>query len=62
MPADPTELWFKTVHVGKNRLNMMLKEMCAEAGITTNYTNHSLRAYGAITMYQAGVPEKLIKQ
>jgi len=62
VPADPTKPWFKTVPVGKNRLNMMLKEMCAEAGITTNYTNHSLRAYGATTMFQAGVPEKLIKQ
>ena len=40
----------------------MLKEMCAEAGSTTNYTNHSLRTYGATTMFQAGVSEKLIKQ
>ena len=40
----------------------MLQEMCAEAGITTNYTNHSLRAYGTTTMFQAGVSEKLIKQ
>ena len=36
--------------------------MCAEAGITANYTNHSLRAYGTTTMFQAGVSEKLIKQ
>ena len=40
----------------------MLKEMCGEVGITTNYTNHTLRAYGATTMFQAGVSEKLIKQ
>ena len=32
----------------------MLKEMCAEAGVTAKYTNHSLRAYG--------VSEKFIKQ
>ena len=38
----------------------MLKEMCVEAGITTNYSNHSLRAYGATTMFQAGISEKLI--
>ena len=36
--------------------------MCAEAGVTAKYTNHSLRAYGTTTMYQAGVSEKLIKQ
>ena len=36
--------------------------MCPEAGITTSYTNHSLRAYGTTTMFQAGVPRKLIKQ
>ena len=40
----------------------MLKEMCAEAGISTHYTDHSLRAYSATTMLQAGVFEKLIKQ
>ena len=52
IPLDPTKPWFKTVPVGKNRLNTMLKEKCAEAGITANYINHSLRAYG----------KKLIKQ
>ena len=62
VPTDSSKPWFKTVPVGKNRLNTMLKEMCAEAGIAANYTNHSLRAYGATTMFQAGVSEKLIKQ
>ena len=62
VPTDTTRPWFKTIPVGKNRLNTMLKEMCAEAGITANYTNHSLRAYGTTTMFQAGVSEKLIKQ
>ena len=36
--------------------------MCAEAGITGNFTNHSLRAYGATTLFQSGVSEKLIQQ
>ena len=62
VPADPAKPWFKAIPVGKNRLNGMLKEMCAEAGIVSNYTNHSLRAYGATTTFQADVPEKLIKQ
>ena len=36
--------------------------MCQEAGISGNFSNHSLRAYGATSMFQAGVPEKLIQQ
>ena len=48
--------------VGKNRLNGLLKEMCVAAGLPDTYSNHSLRAYGATAMFQAGVPEKLIQQ
>ena len=33
-----------------------------KAGITGNFTNHSLRAYGATTLFQSGVSEKLIQQ
>ena len=36
--------------------------MCAEAGISEIYTNHSLRAYGATTLFQGKVPEKVIQQ
>ena len=61
-PVDPLKPWYTTIPVGRNRLNSMLKEMCQEAGISTKYTNHSLRAYGATSMFQAGVPEKLIQQ
>ena len=45
----------------ENKLNSLLKEMCAEAGLPTDFTNHSLRAYGATTLFQAKVPEKLIQ-
>lgn len=31
-------------------------------GISGQYTNHSLRAYGSTSMFQVGVPEKLIQQ
>ena len=61
VPTDHSKPLFKAVPVWKNRLNTMLKEMCAEAGIAANYTNYSLRAYDATTMFQAGVSEKLIK-
>ena len=33
--------------------------MCAEAGLTKDFSNHSLRAYGAMTLFQAKVLEKL---
>lgn len=40
----------------------MVKEMCVKAGIIGNFTNHSLRSTGATALYQAGVPETLIKR
>jgi len=40
----------------------MMKEMSQEANLSTSYTNHSLRAYGTSTMYQAGVPVKIIQE
>ena len=58
---DPTKPWYTLTPVGKNRLNGMLKEMCAEAGLEKDFSNHSLRAYGATTLFQAKVPEKLIQ-
>ncbi len=35
--------------------------MCKDAGITESKTNHSLRATGASALFNAQVPEKLIK-
>ena len=60
--SDPAKPWFTKVPVGKNTLNKMLKEMCLEAGLPDIYTNHSLRAYGATTLFQGEVPEKIIQQ
>ena len=54
--------WYSQVPVGRNRLGSMLKDMCAEAGVAGNFTNHSLRAYGATTLYNANLPEKLIQE
>ncbi len=36
--------------------------MCSEAQIDGRKTNHSLRAIGASELFQAGVPEKIIKE
>ena len=61
-PIDPSQPWYSTTPVGRNRLNVMQREMCQEAGLSGKFTNHSLRDYGATTLFQAGVPEKLIQQ
>ena len=41
---------------------MMLKDMCHDAAIGGRKTNHSLRATGALELFAAGVPEKIIKE
>ena len=53
-----TKPWYTITSVGKNKLNGLLKEMCAEAELSSN---HSLRAYRATTLFQAEIPEKLIQ-
>ena len=47
--------------VGAHQLNKFLEGMCQEAGIKGKKTNHSLHATGASAMFNAGVPEKLIR-
>ena len=38
-----------------------MENMCKEAGIQEKKTNHTLRAIGATALFNAGVPEKLIR-
>ena len=40
----------------------MIKRMCSNVGISERFTNHSLHAYEATTLFQAEVPEKLVQQ
>ena len=44
--------WFTTTPVGKNSV----KDICTDAGVKGNKSNHSLRATGATELHQAGVP------
>ena len=37
-PEDPDAPWYKEAAVGKNTLSVMVKEMCAEAGIGKKQT------------------------
>ena len=40
----------------------MVKDICADASVKGNKSNHSLRATGATELYHAGVPEKVIQE
>ena len=40
----------------------MVSDMCSEAGVNGKKTNHSLRVAGTTSLYEAGVPEKVIQQ
>lgn len=59
---DPEAPWFTSIPVGKDTLAKMVKDMCDEANVKGKKTNHSLRTTSATAMYQAGVPEKAIKE
>ena len=59
--GDLLKSWFSTQTVGKHTLSAMVKEACAEVGITGK-TNHSLQATGATTMFNARVPKKVIQE
>ena len=61
--AGPSALWFTSVLVGRTTctLSKMLQNMCDEGGVQGKKTNHSLRAYAATELFQAGVSEKVIQ-
>ena len=46
MPIEPGKPWYTNTHVGRNRLNAMMKEMHKEAEFDTTFTNHSLEHMG----------------
>ena len=62
-PLDKTKsnLWYKNQPIGHNTLGNVVKVMMSEAGINGKFTNHSLRSSSAKRMFQAGIPEQLIK-
>ena len=62
VPTDPTNPWYLSVPVGRNLLGKMVQDMCSDAGIEGKKTNHSLRVSGASTLFEAGVPERVIQQ
>ena len=59
-PSD--DVWYSTRKVQTNPLHSIVKQICAQAGIERQKTNHSLRATAVTQLYEAGVPEKLIQE
>ena len=43
-------------------MKFLVKDMCHEAGLKGNFTNHSLRATGASMLFESGCSEALIKK
>ena len=62
IPKDVNDPWYVAVPIGKNVLAKMVSTMCDEAGISGKKTNHSLRVSGATSLFDAGVPERVIQQ
>ena len=62
MSYDASKPWFTANPIGRNTLNNMVKEICRDGEIAGEKTNHSLRATGESTLFQAGVPEKIIQE
>ena len=50
--------WYCISRVGINKLKTFIPDLCAECGLPTRYTNHSLRVTAITHTYNQGVPEK----
>ena len=59
---DVSKPWYTAKAIGKNTLAKMVKDICVDASICGRKTNHSLRATGVPDLFQAGVPDKIIKE
>ena len=57
--VDADSTWYEGIPIGKETLRTMRARMCERAGVERK-SNHSVRATGAMEMFAANVPEKLI--
>jgi hypothetical protein len=62
VPDDLARPWYQSTAIGVNVLKNMMVKISQLAGLSTHYTNHSLRATSATWMFSAGVPEKIIAE
>ena len=61
IPARANMPWYVRNRLGQNSCSKMITVMCEEAGISGKKTNHSLRRTAATTLFEKGVPEKIIQ-
>ena len=59
--SPASNVWYDNAPIGRDKLQKFMEVMCHEAGISEKKSNHSLRATGATALFNAGIPEKLIK-
>ena len=57
-----SKVWFSKQPMGHNTLQLVVPELFRAAGIDGHFTNHSLRATAATSLYQHGVDEQLIME
>ena len=62
VPTDSVSPWFTKCPIGVNPLKNMMPNISRLAGLSAQYTNHSLRATSATRMFTAGIPEKIIAE
>lgn len=54
--------WYSDHPIGINTLHCTMKRLVDSAGLEGKFSNHSLHTSNATHLYQAGCPEKLIKE
>lgn len=55
-------VWFSKQPVGRQKLENIVKDIMNDAGVDGFFTNHSLRATTATRLFNAGVPEQLVRE
>lgn len=56
------DTWYMDAPIGINKLHNTVKDMMSEAGLSGQFSNHSLRATSATRMYQSGIDEQVITE
>ena len=62
LPAPGHTPWFGKAKLGQNACTKVVGEVAEAAGLSSKKSNHSLRATTATTLFNKGVPEKLVQE
>lgn len=58
--TETSDIWYENKALGKNTLASMMKKISTEAQLSTEYTNHCLRATTATALSDAGFEDRNI--